>query len=58
MAVIQKIKSLVGVDGAGASRQSRYRCPECETEFDSYKQEGRAFCTECMNKDVELVEEA
>jgi len=56
MSIIDKLKGVVDMDD-GSTSETRYRCPDCETEFTSYKSPDRSFCTECMNQDVEVVEE-
>ena len=55
MSIVQTIKSVVGMDNE-AQTEKRYRCPECDTEFTSFKTEQRAMCMECANGDVELLE--
>jgi protein-arginine kinase activator protein McsA len=55
MSIVQTIKSVVGIENE-AQTEKRYRCPECDTEFTSFKTEQRAMCMECANGDVELLE--
>lgn len=56
MSVIDKLKDVVGMDDESTS-ETHYRCPECERDFTSYKSPDRSFCTECMNQEVEVVEQ-
>jgi protein-arginine kinase activator protein McsA len=56
MTLLQKVKSAVGMDGTDTTTEKRYRCPECDSEFTSFKTEERAICVECMNGQVELLE--
>lgn len=55
MSIIQKVKSAVGIDTADTTTESRYYCPECDSEFTSFKTEERAICVDCMNGEVEQV---
>ncbi len=58
MSIIQKVKSAVGMDTADTTTEKRYHCPECDSDFTSFKTEERAICVECMNGQVEKVETA
>lgn len=55
MSVIEKLTSLVGSDDSPVKK--RFRCHGCDSEFDSFKREGRASCAECLSDDVEVIEE-
>lgn len=55
MSVVGKLKSAIGLDDDPTEEKTRFRCPDCGNEFESYKVPKRAFCDECMNEDVEVV---
>jgi hypothetical protein len=55
MSVIDTIKDVVGLDSGPATRQ--YRCVDCDNQFSSAKDPGRALCTECMGHNVELIDD-
>ncbi|MEF8791307.1 MAG: hypothetical protein V5A61_14375 [Haloarculaceae archaeon] len=54
MSVVGKLKSVIGLEDDTDDR-TRFRCPDCGNEFESYKMPKRAFCDECMNEDVEVL---
>jgi protein-arginine kinase activator protein McsA len=56
MSIMDKLKDVVGMNDESTSK-THYRCPECERDFTSYKRPDRSFCTECMNQDVEVLEQ-
>jgi len=56
MSLIQKVKRAVGMDGPDTTTEKRYHCPDCDSEFTSFKTEERAMCMDCMNGQVELLE--
>jgi protein-arginine kinase activator protein McsA len=56
MSIIQKVKSAVGMDSTDTTSEKRYHCPECDSEFTSFKTEERAMCIDCMNGEVELLD--
>lgn len=58
MSIIQTVKDAVGMDTADTTTEKRYHCPECDSEFTSFKTEERAICVDCMNGEVELQETA
>lgn len=55
MSVVDKLKSAVGLEDESATKK-RFRCNDCDNEFESFKQPRRASCMECMGNDVEVVE--
>jgi predicted Zn-ribbon and HTH transcriptional regulator len=55
MTVLDTLKGMVGLD-SGANVK-HFQCNNCGNEFDSAKAPKRAKCLECMERDVEVVEE-
>jgi protein-arginine kinase activator protein McsA len=51
MSVVEKLKSVITFDEETRSKK-RFKCQNCETEFESYKLPERAVCTECLSQDV------
>jgi DNA-directed RNA polymerase subunit M/transcription elongation factor TFIIS len=54
MSVVGKLESAIGLDDDPTDERTRFRCPDCGNEFESYKDPQRAFCDECMNENVEV----
>lgn len=52
MGVVDRLKDIVGTDGGLTTY--RYRCTDCDSEFDSAKDPDRAACPECLSHDVEV----
>lgn len=52
---IQKIKEFISPDDE--SVLETYRCHACDTEFSSAKVPERAQCPECLDSDVEQVDQ-
>lgn len=57
MSIIHKLKGMVGKGGSDPNSKKRFTCHGCDSEFDSFKLEGRASCPECLSNDVEVVTE-
>lgn len=54
MSVMEKVKSIVGLDDTGITTYE-YHCNDCDAEYTSAKQPERATCPECVSNDVEML---
>ncbi len=54
MSIIDRLKGIVGDGASVENRKKRFRCHDCDSEFESYKLEERASCPECLGHDVEV----
>jgi hypothetical protein len=54
MSVVETLKSVVGLSDGRVT--TRYRCIDCDNEFESAKDPDRAKCMECLGTNVEPVE--